>query len=346
MKKNTLALIICILLVLLIAFLLLKDNYIFTGTRDYKEFSIEDTAEISRIFIADPNGENITLVRGEDNVWRVDGKFTARKDAVQLLLKTFKQLEIYGTVSDDSFETVVKNLAGMAKKVEVYMKNEEEAYKTYYIGSATSNRMGTYTLLEIDGEISEVPYITYVTTENGSIGSRFFTNELDWRDRAIFTYDPKKIKSIRVEHFNDTSTSFQITHLGDAEFQIKNLASKEVFSLPTKQGIDFFTNFKSVHYEYIDHKTDQSILDSIYLSPPRMIISVVDQNEGSHLVKTFFMPIKDGATDAQGNKVNYNPERMYLKSNKLALNMVVQNYVFDKLTPSFEDFELSTNVEK
>lgn len=346
MKKNTLALIVALILLALVAFLLLKERNLFSGNRDYKDFAIEDTANISSIFIAEPSGESIHLVRGEDNIWRVDGKYPARKDAIQLLLKTFKQLEIYGTVSTESFETVVKNLASMSKKVEVYMEGEDQAYKTYYIGSATSNKMGTYTLLEKDGKKSSVPYITYVTTENGSIGSRFFTNEFDWRDRAVFTYNPQNIRSIKIEHFNDTSTSFEVTHLGNAEFNIKNLSTNEVFDFPTKMGMDFFTNFKDVHYEYIDYKTDSHTMDSIYLSPPRMIITVVDKDENTHLVKTFFMPIKKDATDAQGKKVSFNPERMYITSNQLDLNMVVQNYVFDKLTPRLEDFELSTNVEK
>src|SRR5690606_34022355 len=188
----------------IIAFLILHEKNAFSGVRDYKDFAIEDTANITSVYIAEGSGESILLKRGEDNIWKVDGKYPARKDAIQLILKTFKQLEIYGTVSEESFETIDKNLAGMSKKVEVYMDNESEPYKTYYIGSATSNKMGTYTLLEEDGKKSSVPYITYVTTENGSIGSRFFTNEYDWRDRAVFTYNPEKIRSIKIEHFNDS----------------------------------------------------------------------------------------------------------------------------------------------
>ena len=346
MKKNNLAIYITVALVVLIALLIMQKNNVLSGTKDYDDFAIEDTASISKIFIADPAGGDVTLVRGADRVWKVENKFDARKDAVNLLLKTFKQLEVYGKVSEESFETVVKNLAGHGMKVEVYLNEDKKPLKTYYIGSAISNKLGTYTLLEKNGKKSDVPYITYVTTENGSIGSRFFTNANDWRDRTVFSYDPQKIRSIEIQHFNDTTTSFKITHLGDAQFEIENLATNETFSLPTKDGISFFTSFKDVHYEYLDQKTPKNVMDSIYMTVPRTIITVVDENENSHLVKAFYMPIKEGATDSEGNRVYYNTARMYLQSKKLKLNMVAQNFVFDHLTPSFEDFELSTNVEK
>lgn len=346
MKKNTWALLISIILIGIIAFILLKENKVFSNLNDYDEFAIEDTANITSIFIADRGGENIRLVKNENGVWWVQDQYEARKDAIQLILKTLKQLEIYSTVSEDAYETVIKNLASMGRKVEVYMNGEDEPIKTYYIGSATPNRMGTYTLLEINGEMSDVPYVTYVTTENGSIGSRFFADKDLWRDRAVFTYDPKKIESIEIRHFNDTVGSFKIRHKGNAEFEIENLETKEVFSLPTSQGIEYFNNFSNVHYEYLDKKTPQSTMDSIYLSPPRAIITVVDNKGMAHVAKTYYMPIRQNATDKDGNPINYHPERMYLQSNKIDLNMVVQNYTFDKLTPGFEDFKLSTYVEK
>ena len=346
MKKNTWALLIGIALIGIIAFILLKEKNVFSGINDFNDFAIEDTASITSIFIADKSGEQVTLVKKNDGTWWLKDKFEVRRDAVQLLLKTFKQLELYSTVSDDSYETVLKNLASMGKKVEVYMNNKEKPFKTYYIGSATFNRMGTYTVLEKNGKLSDVPYVTHVTTENGSIGSRFFTNEGLWRNRAVFTYNPKNIKSIEVRHYNDTVNSFKITHKGDAKFEITNLETKEVFPLATNQGVGYFNSFSNIHYEYLDQKTPKRQMDSIYLSPPRTIITVVNNEGNSHVAKTFFMPIKQGATDAEGNIVNYNPERMYLKSNKIDLNMVVQNYVYDQLTPGFEDFDLSTNVEK
>lgn len=346
MKKNTLALIIGLLLIVAIAFILLKRNNAFSGTNDFNEFAIEDTAAITSIFIADKTGDEITLVKNEEGIWHVKNKFEARKDAVHLLLKTFKQLELYSTVPKDAYETVLKNLASVGKKVEVYKDNSNEPFKTYYIGSATTSRMGTYALLEINGKMSDIPYIVYVTTENGSIGSRFFTDDDLWRDRAVFTYNPKAIRSIEVRHFNDTMGSFKIWHRGNAEFEIENLASGEVFPLSREQGINYYSKFSNVHYEYLDKKTPQSEMDSIYLSQPRNIITIIDTNGNSHVAKTFFMPVKRDATDYQGNPVSYNPERMYLKSNKIDLNMVVQNYVFNQLIPGFEDFDLSTDVEK
>ena len=151
---------------------------------------------------------------------------------------------------------------------------------------------------------------------------------------------------MEVRHFNDTVGSFQVTHLGEGKFEIKNYETGEVFPLSSGQGIGYFNNFAGGFYEYIDHDTPKNTMDSIYLSPPRTILTIVDTNGESLVLKSFFMPVKEGATDYAGNPVNYNPERMYVKSSKSDLNMVVQNYTYDEITPGFEDFELSTNVEK
>ena len=54
------------------------------------DFAIADTSAVDKIFIADMDGQSVTLTRpAKGSLWDVNGRFKAREDAVDLLLKTF-----------------------------------------------------------------------------------------------------------------------------------------------------------------------------------------------------------------------------------------------------------------
>ena len=71
------------------AYFLLNENNGFSSknTEDYKDFSIEDTAAVSKIFLSKANGESILLTRVNESDWTVNNKFGARKDGIDLILK-------------------------------------------------------------------------------------------------------------------------------------------------------------------------------------------------------------------------------------------------------------------
>ena len=348
MKKNIIGLIL-LAAVAAIAYYLSIEEEPFKGPsndRDYKDFAIEDTASIDKIFMSQLNGKRITLSRNEEGVWMVNGRFPARVDAINLILKTVHDIKVVGPVSKKTFSGVVKRLASGSTKVEYYQGGSKPS-KTWYIGDATANRMGTYMLLEKEGEKSSKPYITHRLMERGYLGTRFFLDPLLWKDRVMMKVDPSQIKKVRIEHAVDSLISFEIQQIAESQFEIENLETEEKRPLSSNMAIPYLKNFSGVYYEYIDLKTSQEELDSVYNSLPRHQI-LVELMDGKQIeMKTYYLPVNSLA-ELNGRKISYHPERMYAYTSELGADMhpIVQNLTFDVLVPSAKVFESSTTVEK
>lgn len=314
--------------------------------RDYKDFAIEDTAALDQIFISKLSGEKILITRRQDGVWRVNGDYAAREDAIALILKTANDITIQAPVSKDYLPSVIKRLATSSTKVEFYA-GKDEPIKTWYISHATGSNVGTYMLLEKDGVKSSKPYITHLLMERGYLGSRFFTDAIVWKDRAMLKIKPEWIKSVEVIHASDTATSFKLESLGETKFQITNLKTKQTESLDAGTAILYLKQFKGVYYEYIDVKTPKDKIDSVYNRIPRHSIHVVDKDNKKYTINLFNLPVKPGS-ELLGKPIFFNPERMYAYSSELGpdVHAIVPNLNFDPLVPNFEDFTSLTTVEK
>ena len=239
----------------------------------YSDFAVEDTSSIQKIFISNTFGEQVLLSRGEKGYWVINNDQRARQDAIDLMLVTFKHIEIQSPVSQAQFAAVVKRLATASTKVEIY-QGDSKPSKVYYFGEPTLSRLGTYTLLAKDGKKSDKPFITHVPTERGFLTSRFFTDPSLWRDRAMFRYNPDEIRSIEVRTTADTVTSFRIESLGNSLFELTDLDQNKKIAVPFRIAKPYFDLFKDYHYEYIDKKTPKEKIDSVIASPPRHRIKI------------------------------------------------------------------------
>ena len=100
------------------------------------DFAIADTAAVDKIFIADKDGNQALLERSSGRYWKLNGTHFARKDAVDLLLKTFLRARVQRPVPQGELSTVNRLLAGRGKKVEIYQGGETPV-KTWYIGTSS-----------------------------------------------------------------------------------------------------------------------------------------------------------------------------------------------------------------
>ena len=69
-----------------------------TLSGEERNFTIDDTASVDRIFFAKKTGASILLERNADGSWKLNGKEEARIDAVDMILETFKRLAVKSTV--------------------------------------------------------------------------------------------------------------------------------------------------------------------------------------------------------------------------------------------------------
>ena len=73
---------------------------------------------MDRIFIADKDGNSALIERVPgQRYWSLNGKYLARKDAVDLLLKTFRRVVVQRPVPAAELDNVNRLLAGRAKRL-------------------------------------------------------------------------------------------------------------------------------------------------------------------------------------------------------------------------------------
>ncbi len=176
MNRNRIAIILVIILGSVSLWLVLN-NKKSTLKKGLRDFALEDTASVTKLFLADKNNRSITLEKQKPGIWRLNNKFFARNDAVNLLLETMKRVEVKSPVGKNAKDVIIKALAAAGVKIEAY--NKDKLVKLYYVGSETQDMLGTYMLLAdpITLENSSVPYITYIPGFDGYLTPRFFTIE-------------------------------------------------------------------------------------------------------------------------------------------------------------------------
>ncbi|UPT67117.1 MAG: hypothetical protein M0D57_22390 [Sphingobacteriales bacterium JAD_PAG50586_3] len=148
MKKPVLIGLIITLLAAAAVFLYIKNQGKAMTDEDWRNFAVEDTAAITKVFLADKSGNRVTAVRKSPTEWVVNDKHTARRDVVRILLKTIKLVRTKSRVPKNSRENVFKSLSVSGIKVEIYTKDDEDPLKVYYVGSETPTQDGTYMMQE------------------------------------------------------------------------------------------------------------------------------------------------------------------------------------------------------
>ena len=335
MKKNTLTILITLVLAIIVAYLFYTRK---EGTirQELKDFAIEDTSVITKIFLVDMANNQITLEKLKPGHWTVNGKYKVRKDLLDILLKTMKNLEVKSPVARAARENVIKRLATGAVKVEIYQNNDDEPDKVYYVGGATQDKYGTYMLLENSSE----PFIMNIPYFSGYLSTRYNIDEYEWRDKMVFNYQFKDIANITVKYPQDNAHSFAITNIGNWNYTLRLLQNEElIVNYDTTNLNIYLTLFQNVQFESFVRKMDKAYLDSIVSYPPVCIMTVSDMSGKTTKLRVFLKPVPKGGFDIDGTPIEYDIDRMYALIDDEREFVTIQYYVFDKLFLTIDNFQ-------
>jgi hypothetical protein len=348
MKKSSSLIVIAILVLLAgVSIYLYKNNKtVSTLDKDARNFKIDDTSSITKIFMADKNGGKVTLDRKDANTWIVNGKFPARKDAISLLLYTMKMLDVKSPVSKSAKKSVLQLMTTHSVKVEVY--SGDELIKQYYVGHENQEMDGTYMLLtDIEsGENFPDPFLVFIPGFNGYLSSRYFLKEEEWRERLLISYTPLDLKSIKMELMESQDSSFVINLNSTTSFALQKLNGQ---SLPfdevkMKQYLAYFQNLS---YEFLlGDNNGKKLRDSLLNVPAFTRLSITDK-KGQ--MRTFdFLHKKSTAeiNNKYGKNYVYDPDRLYLRFDDNKEVALIQFYVFGKILQNYGYFLPSNSVKK
>lgn len=337
MKRN-LILLIVVLVLGGVTFYLIKNK---PGTFSFskkdtfdprsKDFAVKDTGSVTKIFLIDAAQKSILLEKKATGHWIVNKKYRARQDAIDLLLKTMKDVSVQKMVDPKMKENLLKRMASGATKIEVYAG--EEKIKQYYVGGETQDQTGTFMLLtdlESGKNFSE-PYVMEIKGFKGYLTPRYFINEGEWRDRTVFSFIPPELKFIEVEHITQPDQSFRIDILNINSFTVTSTFENKKIENPDTAAIkQYLSYYKSIQFLGLETVLKPEQRDSVRKSKPVHIITVGPKNGPPIVTKLFLKRAAPGIVDDKGNPVLYDKDNMYAVINEGEL-VLVQYYVFGKL---------------
>jgi hypothetical protein len=303
-KKYKYQLVVLLILLLAVIIVIAKNNKT-TIKKELRDFAVEDTAKIDRIFLADKDGNQVLLERQKD-FWLVNGKFEARFDLINILLKTMHNIRIKEPVAKTAQENIIRNLAVKSIKVEIYQN--QELLKTYFVGGPTQDSYGTYMI--IDG--SSVPFVIEIPGFRGYLSTRYSTYEIEWKTQRVFNIPPKEIIQVKFEDFKKPANSFVINKIED-QYSVSSYPEGNLLPNPDAVKLKTFLNqFRKKNFsKYVDD-VPQDWQDSIKQSPPMYKLSVTTA-EGSTLWFKAFNKPGWGHLNEFGEKQETDPDNFFME---------------------------------
>lgn len=310
--RNNPLIVVLLLLAVITGGVLRYKNKKGTLTKANADFAVADTASITKIFIADKNNAKVLLTRN-GSAWKLNGKYEARQDMVDILLTTIKKLSVRAPVPNNTIPGLLKSMATNAKKVEIYAG--DEIIKTYYVAGPDMNHAGTYMLLEN----STTPYLTHIEGFQGYLTPRYSTIEGAWRGNLLFSLNKKDINEISMNFYNESKNPSYNFHNNNGTYSLMN-GNKQAIVFDTLALNMWLNSFKLAVVENFDAGCSKAKTDSILNNKPLYELTIVHNGKEKINIKTFIIKLPKGSTDHGGTPTEEDHDRVYaLINNTLPL---------------------------
>lgn len=254
MRRKTLLIILAGLGTLVVVLLLSVEHRPF-GRSD-TDFAVAEASGISRIGISSENS-SVILEKDDEGVWMVNGTEEARKSSVLFILKILYEIRIKSPVSPELFRDEITDRGAGPVKVSVYGNGRQ--LRSFLVYRTQSNPYGN--IMKISERAKA--YIVYVPGFEGEIGSAFNSNPLFWQSFTIFSHLPSEVKSVKLNNFSDTASSFMLIRKGD-EFglPLKEIEKKEADQSKIKRYISYFTRVPFENWAFDITEGEKSEIES------------------------------------------------------------------------------------
>jgi hypothetical protein len=348
MKKNR-YIFIAVIVLAFIALIFILTNTTNTFKRSQSDFAVNDTSNITTIFMSDKNNNTLKMTRQFPGYnWIINDKYPGQKFNINMLLETMLNLQVREPVPMAARNNMIKELSVNAVKVEIYqwvyridvfgirIFPHEKLTKVYYVGGATQNNRGTYMLMQDSPD----PFITYLPGLRGFVSPRYMPIEKYWRDYTVFKKNLDEIASVRIEFPSIPEQSFLVTNHQDRTIELVSLIdNKRITNFDTLKVMTFLSAFRNLNFEALLNDIDQHKKDSILSSPPFTIITLTDTKGISKTIKTFHKNSGYDVTDYNGKPIPYDLDRAYALVNDGKDFTLIQFFVFDKILKPVKYFE-------
>ena len=340
-RKRNLFLILSASVILLISIVFLVNRPSGTLDDSVKNFAIEDTAAISRIFLANSFGDESLLERNEDGQWLLNKKDEVITHNVNDLLGAIYHITVKYIVGKAARENINKRMASGATKVEIYYRDYRIKMgklqwikftnkKVYYIGQPTMDNMGSFAILEG----SQVPCVVYYPGFRGYIGAKYSPLEDSWRSHAIVRLKRSQIQEIISLDFEKEENSFRVVRSSERNFDIFSFDNTQIAPYDTLHLVEFLAEFRDLNYENKIKNISQEEKESILKNKFKEV--QITDTEGNTTVITMFHLENEYNQEELEHEIDfmesYNRDRFYAVFNGNTDELYFcQFFVFDRI---------------
>lgn len=238
--------------------------------------------DVQKIFIAQRDGTTTTLER-KDDYWIVNGKHKANPNIMRNMMTTIGAIDVKFIPTKASNEHIIKEMAAIGIKVELYNK-KNQLLKAYYVGGSTNDELGTYMIMEG----SDQPYVVHIPSLEGGVRWRFTPKDETWRDKTVFSEKEEDIKYISVEYPTQKDKAFKFVRTNSGKYEVTPFHDFVPASAKTVNEVaakSFLIGFKKIIAEGFETKNINR--DSVVNSVPFSIIKV-GKTDGTEKSVRFF----------------------------------------------------------
>ncbi|MCL2167849.1 MAG: DUF4340 domain-containing protein [Lentimicrobiaceae bacterium] len=259
-------------------------------------FAIKDTSVVTKIFIADMFGEKVLLAKTKEG-WMVDYSKQASPLKIKDLLVTIAAIRVAQPIAKPAQRSIIEMLAVSSTKVEIYETkplfklfgyhcfNKERLAKTYYLGDATQNNLGSFASIEGMPD----PYIVYKPGFRGYITPQFSPKSIDWYSKRIFSTKLTHIQKASFLDIKNTENSFCVEKTGTRTFALFDFQNNVVSDYDTTRIINMLSEFREKYYEMYLPNISNSLKDSILSLYCFKVVSVTDINNQTTTMKVYYL---------------------------------------------------------
>lgn len=261
-----------------------------TLDRPLSDFAVPDTAGVTRIHISDTKGSSVDLKRSAQG-WTLNDRYAAKQAEVDLLLRTFKRVEVKSPVPKSMQPHTLRLMASGAKKVEIYEGGDEPS-KIWFVGHGTKDHFGTFMLLEKPGiGRSESPFIVGMGGFTGVLNTRFHTKVDFLRSTHFFSLaDMRDLASVKLETPLAQANGYTIEQDNEGRYALKDFRGAP-YPFDTVLVSGAVLPLKKVHYESIE-RLPKDARDSLLRSTPNHILTITKRDGTKTAARFWFRPYK------------------------------------------------------
>lgn len=295
-------------------------------------FTLRDTSEIGKIFLVQNDGESILVERNETNNWVVNKKFPAMPIQIINILTCLRKQTALSPVTEKEHDRVVKLLAGMGTKVEIYNRKGKKI-RSFFIAGQGPNFHGSYMILEKAAQ----PYLVEIPGFEGYLTPVFSTDLNEWRSRAVFNVGPENIASISVQYPDEPLNSYELKNTGKSPVVVLDPSIQASFTELNRTRVNAYLKyFTAINAEGFLNGT-MGIDTVLAKAKFRCTIAVTSKDGTATALDIFWKNLTDHGKDLR-DQTSTDPEnrptdveRLYAVNKATHDTLLIQALSFEKL---------------